>query len=104
MNWTTFLIYLLGAYLLYYLVNVLLDLLMRTKRNARAKPFPVYQIEKEPEPIDASLIPEEEPLTPEEAQVLSSGALEATGAVKLDRLLMEAQAEAIECTKKILQS
>lgn len=104
MNWTTFLIYLLGAYLLYYLVNVLLDLLIRSPGDAKANPFPVYQIQTEPEPIDASMIPEEESFTPEEAQVLSSGALEATGAVKLDELIMEAQAEAIECTKKIMQS
>ncbi|WP_231426452.1 hypothetical protein [Pedobacter sp. Leaf250] len=101
MNWTTFIIYLFGAYFLYYLINVALDLLSFAPGEAQHESFPVYLIDTEQEPIDASMIIEEE-FAAEESSTLCSGELDAPGALLVSRLITQGQAEAIEYTKTVI--
>jgi hypothetical protein len=101
MDWTTFLIYLLAVYVLYYLVQVLLDLLFFVKPQEQEQSAQIYEISSISEPIDASIIMEEEVRSNEGEYPLSSGELDASGAQKLDDLMAMARAEAIEYIKKV---
>ncbi len=101
MNWTSFLIYLLIVYVLYFLVQVLLDLLFFVKPLEQERSAQLYEIPAIEKPIDASVMLEEEPRSTGGEYLLSSGELDASGAQKLEGLMALARAEAIEYTKQI---
>lgn len=98
MNWITFLIYLLTAYLLYYAISLAFDLfLFKSRKMPASSTQDIYRIEELGEPIDVSIIEE---LDPQEV-VLSSGRLISTGAQNYDTLMEEAAKDALEHSAKI---
>lgn len=97
MNWTNFIIYLAIGYLIYYGINLAMDLLLSKDPPAADEPL-VYQIDM-PEPVDASYIPRgEEDMPP---VFLSPGQLDATGALRMDGLLDAISKGTIEHTAKL---
>jgi len=108
MNWNQFLICLGGLYLLYYLFNVLVDLL----RNRVAAPEDTGQLEISfTHPPPQQVTPEPPPQAAAEQQasgvdsepvlLAGSGKLQFTGGLSISELFALAQAELIEHTKDI---
>lgn len=109
MTWTSFIITLVLAYLVYFGLNVLFDLLMGRKQ-ATSNPENeelFFEERVSPEPITYVEQAETSPaVQPEEAggstiQSITSGLIQATGAVGLKQLFSRAKDDLIEYTKAI---
>lgn len=106
MNWTQFLFSLAAVYSLYYLLNVIFDLLRsRGQPSAEdAEDELVFSEEHQPQqiqpdqPAAGAANPETEPKS---RQAISSGPLQTTGGVSIQQLLSLVQGDLIECTKAI---
>lgn len=106
MNWNQFIFYLLVVYFIYYLLNILLDLL-------RAKPMfaensgqeeLTFSEDHQPETVVENDVRSEEKKTmvaSTNRQSISSGPIHTTGAVSLKQLFSLAQSDLIEFTKAI---
>lgn len=107
MNWNQFILYLLVTYFIYYLINILLDLL---------RPKPIYaensgqeeltfSEEHQPEIVVEDDVQKEDKksqtISPNNRQAISSGPIQATGGVSLKQLFSLAQSDLIEFTKTI---
>lgn len=99
MNWTQFLLSIAAAYSLYYLLNILFDII-----RSRGQPITgtnqdelVFSEETQPNQVGSDEVSPE----PKSRQVISSGPLISTGGVKLQQLFALAQSEVIEYTKAI---
>lgn len=98
MNWITFFIYLLIAYVVYYAISLAFDLfLSKGSKKPTSSTNNTFRIEELGEPIDVSIIEETDP----EVAVLSSGRLLSTGAQNYDTLMEEAAKGALEHSAKI---
>ena len=107
MNWTQFLLSLAAVYALYYLLNVVFDLLRSRGQPAaeEGQDELVFSEEHEPRQISS-----DEPLATQvqnqeaelkSRQAISSGPLQSTGGVSLKQLFSLAQSDLIEYTKAI---
>jgi hypothetical protein len=107
MNWTQFLLSLAAVYSLYYLLNVVFDLL-----RSRGQPVTdggqdelVFSEEHKPRQVSTDEPPAgaiQDPNTePKSRQAISSGPLQSTGGVSLKQLFSLAQSDLIEYTKAI---
>lgn len=107
MNWTQFLLSLLAIYFIYYLLNVLFDLIRskQTFLKDTEQEELVFSEAHSPEVVGADeLTPDDVQLkqqNPNSRQAISSGPLETTGGVSLKRLFSLAQSDLIEYTKAI---
>lgn len=107
MNWNQFILYLLVAYFIYYLINILLDLL-RSKpmyaENSDQEEL-TFSEEHQPETVVENELPREEKkskvASPNNRLAISSGPIHATGGVSLKQLFSLAQSDLIEFTKTI---
>ncbi|WP_316786589.1 hypothetical protein [Pedobacter frigiditerrae] len=107
MNWTQFLLSLAAVYCLYYLLNVLFDLLRSRGQSASeaGQEELIFSEEHQPTQINsdgtaASLAKDSAPGV-EGRQSISSGQLQSTGGVSLKQLFSLAQSDLIEYTKAI---
>nr|WP_199156659.1 hypothetical protein [Pedobacter sp. ASV2] len=107
MNWTQFLLSLAAVYSLYYLLNVVFDLLRSRGQPAAdgGQDELVFSEEHQPRqvgtdepPTGATQDPDAEPKS---RQAISSGPLQSTGGVSLKQLFSLAQSDLIEYTKAI---
>ncbi|WP_316777934.1 hypothetical protein [Pedobacter antarcticus] len=107
MNWTQFLLSLAAVYSLYYLLNVLFDLLKSRGQPAtdNGQDELVFSEDHQPRQVSA-----DEPTAgaapgtdaePKSRQSISSGPLQSTGGVSLKQLFSLAQSDLIEYTKAI---
>ncbi len=107
MNWTQFLLSLAAVYSLYYLLNVLFDLLRSRGQPAaeRSQDELVFSEEHLPRQVSADEPPAGTTQGPEAEpkirQAISSGPLQSTGGVSLKQLFSLAQSDLIEYTKAI---
>lgn len=99
MNWTQFLLSIAAVYSLYYLLNILFDMI-----RSRGQPITgtsqdelVFSEETQPKQIGS----DEPAPEPKSRQAISSGPLISTGGVRLQQLFALAQSEVIEYTKAI---
>ncbi len=99
MNWTQFLLSIAAVYCLYYLLNILFDMI-----RSRGQPIIgtsqdelVFTEETQPKQVGS----DEPAPKPKSRQVISSGPLISTGGVRLQQLFALAQSEVIEYTKAI---
>ncbi|RZJ19976.1 MAG: hypothetical protein EON51_16245 [Acinetobacter sp.] len=95
-----FITYLAIFYFIYYLLNIVFDLLVNKTAPQASGPL-IYEVNDPGDAIDASLI-HLEPGEIMDDSYLSSGELDLTGAKRMDELLKWASLEAIECTSKML--
>ncbi|MEJ5993248.1 hypothetical protein WG904_02365 [Pedobacter sp. Du54] len=107
MNWTQFLLSLAAVYCLYYLLNVLFDLLRSREQPASeaGQEELIFSEEHQPTRISSdgtatSLAKAAAPEV-ESRQSISSGQLQSTGGVSLKQLFSLAQSDLIEYTKAI---
>jgi len=107
MNWTQFLLSLAAVYALYYLLNIVFDLL-----RSRAQPSAdgeqdelVFSEEHQPQEVGTDPPPVSDQQTqdaePKSRQAISSGPLQTTGGVSIRQLLTLVQDDLIEYTKAI---
>lgn len=107
MNWTQFLLSLAAVYSLYYLLNVLFDLLRSRGQPAAEAGHDelVFTEEHQPRQVSADEPPAGEAKGPDaeprSRQAISSGPLQSTGGVSLKQLFSLAQSDLIEYTKAI---
>lgn len=107
MNWTQFLLSLAAVYSLYYLLNVLFDLLRSRGQPAAVggQDVLVFTEEHQPRQVSADGPSAGEALgldaEPKSRQAISSGPLQSTGGVSLKQLFSLAQSDLIEYTKAI---
>lgn len=99
MNWTQFLLSISAVYSLYYLLNVLFDMIRSRGQSitSTSQDELVFTEETQPKQVSSDE-PAPEPKT---RQVISSGPLISTGGVRLQQLFALAQSEVIEYTKAI---
>lgn len=107
MNWTQFILSLAGIYLIYYLLNLLFDLL-RPRPNAGKNSgqqeltfFEDHQPEIVMDEVDEGEVVKYEAELPESRQAMPSGILQSTGGVSLKQLFSLAQSDLIEFTRTI---
>ena len=107
MNWTQFLLSLAAVYSLYYLLNVLFDLLRSRGQPAAeggqdelvfSEEHPPRQVSADEPPAGAAQGPVAELKS---KQAISSGPLQSTVGVSLKQLFSLAQSDLIEYTKAI---
>jgi len=107
MNWTQFLLSLAAVYSLYYLLNVVFDLLRSRGQPAAdggqdelvfSEAHQPRQVGTDEPPAGATQDPDAEPKS---RQAISSGPLQSTGGVSLKQLFSLAQSDLIEYTKAI---
>lgn len=107
MNWTQFLLSLAAVYCLYYLLNVLFDLLKSRGQPASeaAQEELIFSEEHLPTQINsdgtAVSLAKGSAAEVESRQAISSGQLQSTGGVSLKQLFSLAQSDLIEYTKAI---
>lgn len=107
MNWTQFLLSVSAIYFIYYLLNVLFDLLRSRPQSLQdtQQEELVFSEAHSPEVINADdPLPEGIPLKSKNSdsrQAISSGPLATTGGVSLIQLFSLAQSDLIEYTKSI---
>jgi hypothetical protein len=107
MNWTQFILWLSLAYFIYYLLNLLFDLLRPRSKSAENSGLEelTFSEEHEPETVVENDVQKEEKklqaLNPNNRQAISSGPISATGGVSLKQLFFLAQSDLIEFTKTI---
>lgn len=107
MNWTQFLLSLAAVYSLYYLLNVLFDLLRSRGQPAAegGQDELVFSEEHQPRQVSADEPPagaaQDPDAEPKNRQAISSGPLQSTGGVSLKQLFFLAQSDLIEYTKAI---
>jgi hypothetical protein len=107
MNWTQFLLSLAAVYSLYYLLNVLFDLLRSRGQPAAegGQDELVFTEEHQPRHVsgdEPSAGESQGPdANPKSRQAISSGPLQSTGGVSLKQLFSLAQSDLIEYTKAI---
>jgi len=107
MNWNQFILYLLVAYFIYYLINILLDLLRPRPMYAEnsGQEELTFSEEHQPETVVENEVNREEKkskvASPKNRQAISSGPIHATGGVSLKQLFSLAQSDLIEFTKTI---
>ena len=107
MNWNQFILYLLVAYFIYYLINILLDLL-RPKpmyaENSGQEELTFFE-EHQPETVVENDVQKEEKkskaASSNNRQTISSGLIHATGGVSLKQLFSLGLSDLIEFTKTI---
>jgi len=107
MNWNQFILYLLVAYFIYYLINILLDLLRSKSKSPENSGLEelTFSEEHHPETVVADEVQNEEKklqaVIPDTKKAISSGPLLSTGGVSLKQLFFLAQSDLIEFTKAI---
>lgn len=107
MNWTQFFLTLFAIYAIYYLLNVLFDILKPKSQifsSSEQEELTFYE-DNVPEVVaagsqDKEEVQEDTPIA-ESRKAISSGLLQSTGGVNLKQLFSLAQSDLIEFTKAI---
>ncbi len=107
MNWTQFILSLVGIYFIYYLLNLLFDLL-RPRQGAAENSgqqeltfFEEHQPEIVMDEVEEGEVVKYEAELQESRQAMPSGILQSTGGVSLKQLFSLAQSDLIEFTRTI---
>lgn len=100
MYWTNFISYLGMAYIIYYALNLSLDLWLKKTERSQSDPQNLsFQVVDLQEAIDSSELMDDE--LPGDHTSLQTGPLSATGEQDFEGLMAAAKSESIECIKKI---
>ncbi|MFD2964371.1 MULTISPECIES: hypothetical protein [Olivibacter] len=107
MNWTQFLLSVAAVYALYYLLNIIFDLLKSRAQSPDEgeQDELVFSEEYQPQEIDtdapSTSVAQTTDAEPQSRQAISSGPLHTTGGVSIKQLLTLVQDDLIEYTKAI---